>query len=117
MPKRLQRKRTKGFKLPAGAICVTRPGPFGNPYATAEAFAADLSMIQQELEAEPHKYYFSDRRRRFAEIVRRLPELRGHNLACYCKLCPKHANGLPLGETCPNCAPCHADVLLELANK
>jgi hypothetical protein len=36
-----------------------------------------------------------------AELVRRLPELRGKNLACWC----------PLDK------PCHADVLLELANK
>jgi hypothetical protein len=35
------------------------------------------------------------------EMVRRLPELRGKNLACWC----------PLDQ------PCHADVLLEVANR
>lgn len=35
-----------------------------------------------------------------AAILSRLPELRGKNLACWC----------PIGS------PCHADVLLELAN-
>jgi Zn finger protein HypA/HybF involved in hydrogenase expression len=44
--------------------------------------------------------------------------LRGKNLACWCRLCAKHAaTGKPLDEPCPDCAPCHADVLLEFANK
>jgi hypothetical protein len=34
------------------------------------------------------------------ELMAALPELRGHDLACWCKLDE----------------PCHADVLLELAN-
>ena len=38
---------------------------------------------------------------RRAELLRRLPELRGKDLACFCALDK----------------PCHADVLLELANK
>jgi len=33
LPIRIQRKRTKGFKLPTGCICCTRPGPWGNPWA------------------------------------------------------------------------------------
>lgn len=42
---------------------------------------------------------------------------RGHNLACWCGLCDAHrASGRPLGTTCPDCAPCHADLLLEIAN-
>lgn len=31
-PKRIQRKRTKGFRLPEGAICCTRPGKYGNQF-------------------------------------------------------------------------------------
>jgi hypothetical protein len=42
--------------------------------------------------------------------------LRGRDLACWCGLCPAHQDGLPLRVACPDCAPCHADVLLELAN-
>ncbi|API58308.1 hypothetical protein BSL82_02450 [Tardibacter chloracetimidivorans] len=44
-------------------------------------------------------------------------ELRGRNLACWCKLCEAHQDGLPLGVQCDQCAPCHADVLLEIANR
>ena len=36
-----------------------------------------------------------------ARVLRELPELRGKNLACFC----------PLDR------PCHADVLLEMANR
>lgn len=49
-------------------------------------------------------------------ILDGLEALRGRDLACWCRLCDRHADGLPLGETCPDCAPCHADVLLEIAN-
>src|SRR6185437_10542536 len=31
-PKRIQRKRTKGWKMPEGAVNVTRPGKHGNPF-------------------------------------------------------------------------------------
>ena len=42
-PLRIQRKRTpKGFKHPIGTTFVTRPGKFGNPFESAESFAAWL---------------------------------------------------------------------------
>lgn len=46
-------------------------------------------------------------------------ELRGANLACWCALCARHAKtgGKAFDEQCSNCAPCHCDVLLELANR
>ena len=47
---------------------------------------------------------------------RDITELKGKNLGCYCKLCDKHADGKPLGVDCPDCAPCHSDYLLEIAN-
>lgn len=31
-PKRIQRKRTRGWKMPPNTVCVTRPGRWGNPY-------------------------------------------------------------------------------------
>lgn len=43
--------------------------------------------------------------------------LRGRNLACWCKLCDKHAEGKPWNEDCPDCQPCHVDVLIRLANE
>lgn len=31
-PLRIQRKRKSGWKMPANTVCVTRPGPWGNPF-------------------------------------------------------------------------------------
>jgi hypothetical protein len=96
MPTRLQRKRTKGFRLPEGSRCVTRPGPFGNPFPVARfgdptAHAESVARFRAWIN-EPEQAALLGRVRR---------ELRGLDLACYC------AQGLP----------CHADVLLELANE
>lgn len=32
MPVRIQRKRTKGWKMPENTVSVTRPGKWGNPF-------------------------------------------------------------------------------------
>ena len=37
MPTRIQRKRTKGFKLPPNTLCCTRPGPHSNPLIGEDA--------------------------------------------------------------------------------
>jgi hypothetical protein len=42
--------------------------------------------------------------------------LRGKNLACWCKLCPAHADGKPFDVHCDACAPCHTDPLGKIAN-
>jgi hypothetical protein len=121
MPVRIQRKRTKGWKLPPNTVCVTRPGKWGNPfrvgchyrrgnggdsrftgmgYVHAFAWEPGYTTIKTPDEAvEWYRWYYTapamagvrDRMRR---------ELRGKNLACFC------APG----------SPCHADILLEIAN-
>lgn len=85
-PERIQLKRTKGWKMPPNTVKVTRPGPWGN-YAgpTRAHFEADLASM-----SNTDKAFYLDK----------VKELRGKNLACWCKP----------GE------PCHADVLLEIAN-
>ena len=107
MPKRIQRKRTKGWRLPPGAVCVTRPGRFGNPFTTAEAFrnwllfrAIPLMELRDEwIPWTPEKKEQLAERR--DKILLGLPSLRGKKLACFC----------PLDHSC------HADILLELANR
>ncbi len=94
VPKRIQRKRTKGWRMPAGAVYVGRPTKWGNPFRLG-THCGDRCRQQA----------VSDFRSRIisnsgdAESVRL--ELRGKDLACWC----------PIGR------PCHADVLLELANR
>jgi hypothetical protein len=93
MPKRIQRKRTSGWKMPPGAIYVGRPTKYANwfdwkKYGRAAAKADFYRQLQNWKNDDP------------AGFQRALDELRGHDLVCWC----------PLNE------PCHADVWLELAN-
>ncbi|SRR6266700_2383401 len=90
-PRRIQRKRSKGWKMPANTIYVGRPSRWGNMYnwkdrqASVDAFRRQwTSFIAEEPGALP----------------RLKRNLGGKNLACWC----------PLDQ------PCHADVLLVLAN-
>lgn len=100
-PKRIQRKRTNGWRMPPGTICVTRPSKWSNPYKAAENFNR----------ADAIRCFRDHVRQMIADYPDWLAPLIGHNLACYCKLCPKHADGKPLTEHCHDCQPCHVDVL------
>lgn len=95
-PMRIQRRRTRGWRKPPGAIMVSRPGRWGNPFAVddtrldgrhvaVEAYAAHLAAAHR---GDPQ----------FLPMLR--AELAGHDLCCWCRLD----------------VPCHADVLLRIAN-
>lgn len=95
-PIRVQRRRTRGYRLPPNTRCVTRPGPFGNTVAVPAPpgdFAAHAVAV-----AAYRCWLLAPEQAEYRERVRR--ELRGYNLACYCR---------------PD-LPCHADVLLAVAN-
>jgi hypothetical protein len=109
MPQRIQRKRTKGWRMPEGAVSVCRPGRWGNIFEIGSTgwIPVDDSGVWSKDQHEPltreqaikcfeHLARFSLR-----EEPDRFEELRGKNLACWC----------------PLDLPCHADVLLELANQ
>jgi hypothetical protein len=129
-PKRIQRKRTKGWRMPEGAVYVGRPTKWGNPFKatdTSAAFAAVATggrgnvprdrahgavclyfrylsggEIECPITAMMANKEYAERGKpkppRVTEIQR---ELRGKDLACFCALD----------------MPCHADVLLEIANR
>jgi hypothetical protein len=137
-PKRIQLRRTKGWRKPEGAIVVARPSRWGNWYVirrnrvvTSRGFEAKgdrLVVVATDKwghETGPHWGVWPntddgmrDARTFAVELYRRaldasyvdldgehrrrsyLDGLAGHDLACWC----------PLYQ------PCHADVLLELAN-
>lgn len=114
MPKRIQRRRTKGYRLPPNAVSIARPGVFGNPFTPAGCREAGFAGTDDEIRQRcieayrvwlgPHwreNWDGPESARRRAEVLRRLPELRGKDLACFC------ADG----------KPCHGDVLIELANR
>ncbi len=121
-PKRIQRKRTRGWRMPEDCVYVGRPTKWGNPfrvgcyakiggpvggkgplaaaqwlYCIAAKPSPGFEIIQTRLQAVE---WF----RRLATVTRwrteEIESLRGKNLACWC----------PLDR------PCHADVLLEIAN-
>lgn len=115
-PKRMHLSRRRGFNLQAESQAlnglpakrVTRPGPWGNPFTIAEA-AAKYGLDPEAAQARAVEMCGQWLRGTLdpklspgppptREAIRR--ELRGYNLACWCKL-----------DT-----PCHADVLIELAN-
>lgn len=144
-PQRIQLRRTKGYRKPEGAVVVARPSKWGNPFrlntrtGLARVPALDGRPWQYEgrisADGMQHDYQHADghwtrhmvRYLTAAEAVecyRALlmgggwpldfthsggyyptaaearAELAGKDLACWCKI----------GD------PCHADVLLELAN-
>jgi hypothetical protein len=112
MPHRIQRSRAKGWRMPKGAIYVGRPTVWGNPYTATSALEAGYKdgakmavwAFRQWLAGT--QAWGDERDERRAIILGRVAELRGHDLACWCKLVD--AAGYPV--------PCHADVLLEIAN-
>jgi hypothetical protein len=102
-PIRIQRKRIKGWKMPENTVYVGRPTKWGNPWDggddAARLFrAAILGFTSNGDFCKPVAHPES----RIGTIIRCAPvELRGKNLACWCRLDQ----------------PCHADVLLEIANR
>jgi hypothetical protein len=129
-PRRIQRKRTKGWRMPEGAIYVGRPSKWGNPFVAHDWRAsfravflgcrgdqagrneAAVKLYRLCLTADLRPIDLDDRSFMEREVLTVRPkflppalaevrrELRGKDLVCWC----------PLDR------PCHADVLLELAN-
>lgn len=111
-PQRVQLSRRKGWRKPENTVVVARPSKFGNPFRIGHT-------VYWVLEGGPKPILVPDAItavQMFRRWMKRpdtvslyvgigkppsIEELRGKNLACWCSLS----------------APCHADVLLELANR
>lgn len=121
-PQRIQRCRTKGSRMPEGAVYVGRGTPWGNPfvvwqdrhlpgapwcvsYLSCHWPVADKAA-GLALAVEKHRAWLAETKRQtWHDQARPDPidiqkALRGRDLACWCSLDQ----------------PCHADVLLEIAN-
>lgn len=106
-PRRIQLSRKKGWKMPENTVKVDRSTKWGNPWPIGEVgpllrTAPDavgavglFRMMMDDDEMRSSAGYPSD-----------ISALRGKNLACWCQLVDQHGNHVP----------CHADVLLALAN-
>lgn len=115
MPKRIQRKRQKGWKKPAGCVNVTRPGKWGNPF---EVMPVRRGLVVSWIVISPDTYVDAEFKTEaeaastaidlFSDLIEKeldanpdaLDELRGKDLMCWCKE----------GD------PCHGDILLRFAN-
>jgi hypothetical protein len=93
---RIQRKRAKGWRMPEGAVYVGRRTRWGNPWRPGDWW---LGARMDAREAAARFYEYAAGRAR--EDPEWLEPLRKRDLACWCALDQ----------------PCHADVLLVLANR
>lgn len=119
LPARVRLSRAKGYRLQQaapGAIVVTRPGRFGNPFTVADALADEPTLTDAEARARCARYYarWLDGDPQFAHIeperrqwiLDNLDHLTGHPLACWC---PLPEPGQP--------DHCHAAHLIHRANR
>ena len=90
MSKRIQLKRTKGWRLPDNTVNVTRTSVYGNPYKIG-LFTRDEVLTQ-------YKEYLSNKLRLNPYF---LDSLIGKVLACWCRLDQE----------------CHADIILQELSK
>ena len=119
---RVQRMRTRGWRMPANTVYVGRPSKWGNPFRVGEilypngdgsaiAYAQDRGWSNQVITPamaldlyrwwlDDCLWYRLDEPLPLGSGLRHLDlsELAGKDLACWCRLD----------------APCHADVLLQI---
>ena len=104
MPKRIQLKRTKGWRMPKNTLKVDRSTRYGNPFSV-DRFGRERAIQLFELWFtgvwDKDMSGVVDASVEPADREDKLTKLRGKNLACWCKP----------GESC------HADILLKLANE
>lgn len=118
-PKRIQRKRTKGFKLPVKTLCVSRPSIWRNPFPLTEFGELTLPLFRNTLLGIWNGALLDDKP----------PSLRSSAYDLHCEWQQQFSYRHPLDvlrSTLPNydfiacwCkedASCHADILLELGS-
>jgi hypothetical protein len=109
-PTRIRLSRAKGWRMPAGAMKVDRSTRYGNPFNLTQAYAPfdhrGYPIPLVKLRTAPGLDRALDLFVAYLRgVLSREPDfldrLKGKHLACWC----------PLDQ------PCHADVLLDLANR
>ena len=93
MPHRVQLSRKKGWRMPANTVKVDRSTRWGNPFHITSRTSRAESIAKFE-----HWIGHDPAGKRLAREA--AEELKGKNLACWC----------------PLDGPCHADVLVRIAN-
>jgi hypothetical protein len=124
-PRRIQLKRTRGWRLPAGAVKVDRTTDWGNPFRVGETVASDsdlwpylatlpgvggdprggplaapmssVKIVSAQLAVDLFSCWFLEQP---SLMIRAFEELPGRSLGCWCKIG----------------SPCHADWLFGMVN-
>jgi len=102
-PIRIQRKRSKGWRMPENTIYVGRGSKWGNPFIAGTHGTRAECVSQFRYLACGYLVVSENNlgsQKSLIAGMKDLDELRGKNLACWCNL-----------ES-----PCHADILLKMAN-
>lgn len=120
-PSRVQRKRIKGWRMPEGSVYVGRPTKWGNPFkGEVGAATASRQMLVEDYERWLFTPCWTDPRD---------GELRARGGNCTHHLGVPYSGrptvaeirtalaGKDLACWCPDGQPCHADVLLAVANR
>ncbi len=124
MPERIQRKRTRGWRMPEGAVYVGRPTLWGNLWRPKDASAhvppADraawcVSRYRSDLEdwGLLSDYSMVVSHERWQQVD---DHVRSTSATCMREYAAEVLAGLDLACWCPLDQPCHADVLLEISN-
>ncbi len=102
MPIRVQRKRTAGWRMPENTVSVTRPSKWGNPFTIGMVIRDPQNddYITTLKTREDVVNWYKKYLREYGKNEEIKKELKGKNLACFCRLDQM----------------CHADILLEIAN-
>lgn len=106
-PKRIRRRRARGWRMPLGAVSVTRPGPWGNPFVvgrdgTAEECTRMYAALLGGAICLTATAGIGEQRVARFHVLAHGHELRGRDLACWCS---------------ENAEWCHANVLLAVVNR
>jgi hypothetical protein len=107
VPERIQLRRTKGWRIPLNTVNVARPGRWGNQFIVSpnarpgvRSGVDYICVPTLEDAVECYRIWLEEQMRQHECMRNAVAELRGKNLACWCKP----------GDLC------HADVLLRIAN-
>ncbi len=104
-PVRVQLSRKRGWRMPENTAKVDRSTRWGNPFVIGAKLCSGEGRQFQCVEITDAEQAVQAFRDLMGIAARNYPKdlspLRGKNLACWCRLDQ----------------PCHADVLLELANR
>jgi hypothetical protein len=102
-PHRVQLSRAKGWRMPENTVKVDRTTKWGNPFVIGTDGTQEecVRLFGQLVSGKLPTAQLTPQRKAYRTLVHdHIGELRGKNLACWCKAG----------------TPCHAGTLLELAN-